>query len=267
MHRLKHIGSIGKHIGLTLLLLVIGAGSAGNAYGQRQDTVYQTLTTNHTTTSFIGTVQNIGQSFHQAVLSIVDRSGQTCDTTADTTSPVAFGFSASYDNINIFPIGVSVIQSYTTTNYFETISAVGAYPFIYATVGNVNGTKCQYTLTYSGTIQGAVIPPNHLMQSFSANTAATSNISAGSKGIAVVSLYGLILSNDTANQTITIGCTGSNATFGSPLVLNKLEAGQIVIIPDQALEILSCRVGSTQHLTITLANATQVNGQLYYGFK
>lgn len=245
------------------------------ACGQRQDTIFQTLATNYIGTSnsvTFGPVTNIGQGSHQALLYITNQPAKTCalGSTATSTStqiqfvPNPFGASTGIPSYN-----ETIINS---TGGFITARGNTVAPYIYINVRGFDFVNCQMTLTYFGslypgfpdvvTFNGAQqqgIPTLLQATLIGQATAGTYTLQLSRNGYVQQNIYGVLITNTTANQNVTLMC-GSTVLQN----FNDLAAGQVVNLPFTNSAYYLCPNGNIE---ATLANSTTTDVIVYYKFE
>lgn len=147
---------------ILLLMFCLGA------FGQQENTVFATVTTNYYASNTLDYVlppkYMIGQAYHQVMFILGDITSNSCNgsvidaSLTGTDAPHVF-IQASYDGVNYTDITNYVrdlnVGSGSPTNRFrEVATSTGAFPFIEVSVEDWDNTKCQATVYYTGSIQG-----------------------------------------------------------------------------------------------------------------
>lgn len=273
----------------TVGLIIAGLLSIGCANAQRQDTIYQTLASNYTSgrncttgcpVDTWGPVQNIGQGFHQAYLTISSIPGHTC-AIGDTVN----GVPASVTFFTQVPGQISLSVYTTNISFTQGLSGVlqmlgsttTIFPYIYIRVQGIDQSICQYNLIYSGSLY----PTSPVIEDITSLSAVqgslflqyNSTFSAGTSQIialpssnlfkaANLNIYALSISNDTANTSLTLNC-GSGGT-----VLEKfanMAAGQTIVYPYTGSAYDICfSTASTGTIYATAAGAGTLRIKIYY---
>jgi hypothetical protein len=188
--------------------LIIGLLLTVSCFGQQGNTVFVPMAINLTdspATYLVPSQYMIGQSGHEAAMSLSDVVGQTCDTTTELGTIQIQG---SFDNTSWF--GLTLIA---TTNSLGSAlaSTQGVFPYIRIVVTNAVPAQCAYTVYYGGT-------PGVLASTSSTftynNNVARSSISASTTGSATSVVLGA--SGDAANS-VFVDCISVSLTALSTL--------------------------------------------------
>lgn len=277
-------------------LIIFGILICGSLFGQRQDTIYQTLATNSQIAGpkLWGPVTNIGQSFHQAHLKITALNG-SCKYGLPPTNPAGanLGYGVDMEFVGSYTPGLTITANYpfdlsflpgkqysnlvfgnNTLQVLDNYS-VGAFPFIYIIVDHIDVTNCNYTISYSGTINPITpIDPTPTTDYFATISSATTTTAvAATTSVNRFILYSMFLNNKTAGQTVTVQCHSNDATIRQDkLVFNNMGDGQTVLLPVQqinsqssTINYLACR--SIDGIEIVTANGTDIFVKLGFRYE
>lgn len=263
-------------------------------YGQRQDTIYQTLTTASQVAGprLLGPVTNIGQSFHQAQLKITPLNG-SCTYGKAPTNPAGasnIGYGPAINFVGSFIPGLSITANYpfdldfapgkvysnlvfgNTTLRVISNQSVGAYPYVYVLIDFIDTTNCTYTVSYAGTINPiSPIDPSATTDYFATIAAATTTHAV--PAITTVGryvVYSVIVTNTTGTQDVTIQCINNDMTIRQDKIfLPNMQDGQTFTLnptfvnsQSSTVNWLTCR--SIDGIDIVTSKATPVYVKIGY---
>jgi hypothetical protein len=187
---------------IVLFLAMVGVG-----WGQRSDTIYQTLVNNQVTPGVFSSlpINNIGQAGHalQVILS------GTCN-----APTISGGLNYSFDNVNYYGFGY---QAPVTSSYYLTIQATGAYPFVIPNL-TFTPTTCTIKVYYTGVLS---VPSPYIQGYLKAGTPVSvytdndqpypvvsgfmfATDTSGVQGVVANTIEG----GTTANVNVAVGTTG-----------------------------------------------------------
>lgn len=255
-------------LALTLLLLV---GSSVVSFGQRQDTTYQVLDQNSTSTSLsrtLGPVTNIGQSSHQVVFQLINKPTFTCDTTVvgfyvlvlgnyanDSATSVQLPYSQFEATTNVTANGISVI-----------LQANNAYPFIWVQLvfTTADFTNCIYNLYYTGTIAPGVVTTSNVYgnigyreQNNVLGMGANLLFVTGATDRRYTKMYRMVISATTATD-IAFSCNG-----GTSVMTVSIPAEATLDLPFDNIWYFSCAKNAAFTATASTATATMHSWYLF----
>lgn len=264
-----------------LCRIVIGLMLVISAYGQRQDTVFFQVTTNAIANggAVLPAGQSIGQPYHLLVANFSDRPGRICaNVSANFAVPSIdiFGggspaLAANNPITNYVRIIRPSIGSTPESRYKMMASAAGAYPFISFGYRDWNQTDCQLALFYSGSLSTLDVKKYadfgttyDSMQMFPINISTAGNSSIVSPGCADCRtiVYGLVLYNATAAQTIQLRDVRSDAANIPLMILTNYCAGCQLQLVNTNYPMFSTTPGG--NLTLNLSAATPVSGYVLF---
>lgn len=275
----------------SIIILVLSVTSC--AVAQRDNTIYETLATNVILSAGgfddYGPVTNIGQGYHQFYLNVSNQIGKNCS----GGSSVFGGPTSTGVSFYVQPPGTT-FKTYLNTTIESTTpgggvgfgivgSAQSIFPYIFIEISKIDRVNCQYSLIYSGSLYPSVpgtlnVSQNVLggggtggpsVQAFiqsrvsvavvGPTTVIANGTDPASAGSVSQNIFGLIIANSTASQTVTLNCGA-----GVLQVFAGLTAGQVIVLPVTGNAYYYCGNLSTNNVSVTLANATAVDFNFFY---